>query len=352
MSSVFFALSEIFQILLDNNGELNFIALRDFKDGIMKRIVIFIVFLTMCGLAFGQIPLAATLIQPLDGQNNVPLTPPRLVFQKETLAGGYTVSARVFFGISNILTEFRETDANFYQFSEQFAPNTTYFWRVVTFTELGEGPSSDTWSFTTGSLGNSSIPVTLPYEEDFESENHGWTFVNGTQQNKWCYGTATAYRGVGSIYISNDGGITNNYTYETAPSIVFAYRDVIFPPFAENIKLEFYFRGIGEYREDYMSVYLLPENTTVSSISLPSANYLIGNDYYCRERYWTKKEIAISKNNAGQTKRLVFMWVNNHFNSSFENSQPPAAIDNLIIKQGYEQEDMKYQTSGGGCTGP
>jgi hypothetical protein len=54
------------------------------------------------------------------------------------------------------------------------------------------------------------IPAQLPYIQNFETAND-LGLLNGTQPNKWFYGSATGNTGK-SIYITNDNGVTNAYT--------------------------------------------------------------------------------------------------------------------------------------------
>ena len=84
----------------------------------------------------------------------------------------------------------------------------------------GYSANSNVITFTT-----SQIPATLPYTQNFASNDFG--FVNGSQTNQWAYGTATG-NPANAIYVSNDGGTTNNYNTGAA-SVVHAYRDITIP---------------------------------------------------------------------------------------------------------------------------
>jgi hypothetical protein len=70
------------------------------------------------------------------------------------------------------------------------APNTTYYWWVRA---VCSSTNSSIWiqgpTFTT-----TQIPATLPYYQPFTSNDFG--FVNGSQPNKWYYGSATGNRRV------------------------------------------------------------------------------------------------------------------------------------------------------------
>ena len=53
------------------------------------------------------------------------------------------------------------------------------------------------------------IAATLPYTDDFSTSQ--WSFVNGSETNKWFIGAAAGNPADG-MYISNDNGVTNAYT--------------------------------------------------------------------------------------------------------------------------------------------
>ena len=56
--------------------------------------------------------------------------------------------------------------------------------------------------------------ATIPYSCDFESSTElaCWRFQN-TANNRWTFGHATNNGGTTSMYISNDNGLTNSFTY-------------------------------------------------------------------------------------------------------------------------------------------
>ncbi|HNC34411.1 MAG TPA: hypothetical protein PLZ26_09870, partial [Bacteroidia bacterium] len=100
--------------------------------------------------------------------------------------------------------------------------------------------------------------ATLPYTENFASNT--FTFVNGTQTNKWAYGSA-AGNVANAIYVSNDGGTTNAYTI-TSLSVVHAYRDIIIPSGATLAQFSFQWKANGESSYDYLRVWLVPTSFT------------------------------------------------------------------------------------------
>jgi len=178
--------------------------------------------------------------------------------------------------------------------------------------------------------------TTFPFTETFEDGRAQWTIVNGTQTNKWHWGTAVAAPGGGthSMYISNDNGVTNAYTNNSATWAHF-YSDITFPAGTTAIALSFDYRGVGETSEyDYLIVRLVPTTTTPAAGSAVSGGNQIGTTLY-NIAQWTNYQLAIpTTSNVGEPRRLVFSWRND---GSLGNN-PPAAVDNIKITT-YTQTD-------------
>jgi uncharacterized repeat protein (TIGR02543 family) len=163
------------------------------------------------------------------------------------------------------------------------------------------------------------------FTENFESGSGtslaGWTFVNGTQTNKWYIGTATANGGTKSCYISNNSS-ANSYTL-TSTSKVHFYRDFTN---IKSISFDVKVQGeiIGNDVYDGLAVYLV--ETTVT----PVAGTLLLPDpleiFVMEGTSWRRQTITVPSTITG-TKRLVFTWLND----SSDGTQPPAAIDNITI---------------------
>jgi len=176
-------------------------------------------------------------------------------------------------------------------------------------------------------------PATLPYTEDFESANPQFSISNGTQTNKWVIGNATS-NGTGStrsLYISDDNGVTNDYTL-TAPSVVHAFRDVTLPADIVQANISFDFRGRGESTYDFVRIWAVPTNylPTAGTLITPT-NSVTGvnlvNIINLREAYTRLSYDIPASAYAGQTIRLVFEWQND----DSAGTNPPAAIDNLSV---------------------
>ncbi|MDR0502599.1 MAG: InlB B-repeat-containing protein [Treponema sp.] len=175
-------------------------------------------------------------------------------------------------------------------------------------------------SFTVGTI----------MKEDFEGTTHSFTIVNGTQTNKWWVGTATAESGAKSAYISNNSGASNAYTITTA-STVHMYRDVTFTAApVSTYTLSFDWKAQGETTSstlyDYLTVYLVDTSTSITAGSLLNATAL-GTFNLGGSSDWNQATIDIPASNNGTTKRLVFTWRNDNS----QGSQPPVAIDNILL---------------------
>ena len=89
-----------------------------------------------------------------------------------------------------------------------------------------------------------SAQASLNYFEDFEGTNN-WTFVNGTQANKWHVGSATS-NGLGSksLYISNNNGANNTYS-TGSESVTYAYKEITIPVGTTNTTVSFDWKNDG-----------------------------------------------------------------------------------------------------------
>lgn len=198
-------------------------------------------------------------------------------------------------------------------------PNTAYTFYVQA--DCGGGELSP-WS-TPKTFITSQIPATLPYYIDFESGIEQWTLLNGSATNQWVHGSATAYSGTHSVYISNDNGISNTYSI-TSPSVVHFYRDVTFPSTTNPLMLEFAWKGYGESASfDFLKVYMIPTSQTPQVGTQLTATQL-GNTYNMQNT-WQNAVIQLPDTLAGKTKRFVFSW----YNDVSVGTQPPAAVDDI-----------------------
>ncbi|WLD24102.1 T9SS type A sorting domain-containing protein [Flavobacterium dauae] len=178
---------------------------------------------------------------------------------------------------------------------------------------------------------NAQAQTALPYTQGFEG-THGWTLSNGTAVNQWVVGTAVANGGSQSLYISNDNGVTNNYT-NTSTSVVHAYKDFALTPTAQEISLEFDWRALAESCCDYLRVWLVPTSFT------PTVGSQIGGatdriDLFGNlnmDASFKREQLIqdVSAYAALGSFRLVFEWRND----GSVGTMPGGAIDNVSINQ-------------------
>jgi len=281
-------------------------------------------------------PLPATLREPLIGDDLIGVYP-TLIWVPATI-GTPATDYTLYLGesadtMSPIYTGTQTTHTP----SVPLAYGTTFYWQVVPFNSHGDAINCPIWHFTT-------ITENTIFTEDWEKGLGDWVIVNlETRQNKWHLGEATSTgTGTRSMYITNDGGLSNAYTLSSQSVRASIYRDIAFPADVTDIVLNLALKVQGEGTLDYVRVYMMPTSITpvAGTASLganttdPNAQYRIGSSYYNRDTLpsgtqddWNNVDISIANSWSGQTGRLVFTW-NNDGSGGF---QPPVAIDKLSI---------------------
>src|SRR5690606_26736007 len=149
-----------------------------------------------------------------------------------------------------------EMEANVSQDLTGLAASTQYYFRIKannTYHDSG---------YLTGNFTTTQVPATLNYEQDFE-ETHGWAFTNNdSHDNNWYVGNAAGNPG-SSLYISKDGGVSNEYN-TSGTRVVHAYRDIAVPAGTSDATISFDWKGEGEpgasttTQYDYFRVWLAP----------------------------------------------------------------------------------------------
>lgn len=208
-----------------------------------------------------------------------------------------------------------------------------------------------------GAIAQSS--TTLPYSTGFEdaTDNALWQYANATT-NQWCIGSAANNGGSNALYISNDGGKSNNYTSNNTVS--FAYRAFHFEKGDYVISFDWLCLGEPGYSTPYdcMRIILAPAsitlqgadartgtlgalgdfgmNTTTAQIEgkgyiqLNCSNPAKVNYPYCfvdRSTWQSGESCEISISTEGDY-YLVLCWYND---SGAHN--PAATVDNLFISK-------------------
>ena len=177
-----------------------------------------------------------------------------------------------------------------------------------------------------------------------------WSVVNDTT-NKWMVGTATAYEGTYSAYISNDNS-SNTYN-GTVATVSHIYFDVKFPRFLSAVDLEFEWRCLGEPKFDYMRVSMVGIRYTPVAGQAVKNKKSIGTTEYKREistttgtgknkktvteiaydyqasPVWRKEYIPLDLSGVrNRQRRFIFSWINSSDQNTFN---PPIALDNVRV---------------------
>lgn len=180
-------------------------------------------------------------------------------------------------------------------------------------------------------------PAALPYSADFEENNGGWLFHNGTQPNKWAWGTATNNGGTHALYISNDNGESNEYT-NNSTSIVYVAKTFYFDETGMySFSYDWKANGEGATNDwDYLRVVLVPNSveftpgtrpTGFTNTAVPEGWLALdGGGLLNLKSEWQHHTSDVAIDQIGLYK-VVIMWKND--GSGGKN--PSAAIDNFSI---------------------
>jgi len=177
------------------------------------------------------------------------------------------------------------------------------------------------------------VDVDHPYSTGFEGDACDWYFINGTQTNKWVWGSATQNGGSKSLYVSNDDGTSNQYNI-SSESVSYAIK-----PFHLNAgyhAVSFDWKNNGDKNGDYLRVALAPASTTLTPGTTPVSYFynnvpsgwiaLDGGDQLYGNSTWQSHYIEVNVSTGGDYV-LVLAWANN----SYSGNQPPASIDNFSL---------------------
>ena len=179
-----------------------------------------------------------------------------------------------------------------------------------------------------------------PFFDDFEEGLH-WTFTNGTSQytnnpsiNAWYYGTAAPHTGSHSIYISNDNGVSNNYSWtlddesDDCPA-TYASKRFILRQGAYSFSYDW--RSNGNSSNDYLRVYLVPDAEVLPGNGQIPTSWIAldGDTALSGQTVWNYHAAQINVTTPGIYK-MVFLWKNS-LRIFSEGHNPPAAVDNVSI---------------------
>ena len=178
-----------------------------------------------------------------------------------------------------------------------------------------------------------------PFLDTFEGESCDWTFLNGSSNNAWAWGTATCNSGSRAIYISQDGGVSNTYNM-SASTWVYVTKE--FTLGNGDYVISYDWKASGD-NYDYIRVGLLPNTKTPTVGSgLPSGWISLDDDSYLNgSSEWSRKSVHFSIT-YGRTYKICFAWRNDGSGGT----NPPGAIDNVSVSRFVmEQNTILTQTT-------
>ena len=176
----------------------------------------------------------------------------------------------------------------------------------------------------------------MPYSEGFESPST-WLLANDNT-NKWVVGEAINNGGTKSLYISNDGGVSNAYTVSGTQ---WSYAVKTFSFLSGNVAFSFDWKATGEGNYDYLRAFLVPVNNDFLGGVSPNGAVPYsfrntnpegwipldgGSKLNLSSSNWMTQMDTVTFDSTS-IYNLVFIWVND----ASGGAQPPVAIDNLSI---------------------
>lgn len=208
---------------------------------------------------------------------------------------------------------------------------------------LGGGGSGGGGSGGGGSGGGSFNPVLIP-NGDFEQGNTGWFFANTNQTNKWVIGSAAAFSGTKSLYISNNNGTSATYT-ATTTSRSWAWTEFTVSSTKPKIRIKLRVGGEGTGNLfDYLNIVVKYDNedpinatnlqfpTSGSNLSgggeeLHDVKINLTQDY---ANSWATYEIDLTDSIVTTLSvRLLFGWMNDQSTTSSNGFS--VIIDNIEV---------------------
>ena len=218
-------------------------------------------------------------------------------------------------------------------------PNTLYYFLIQLNCTIDNSVIN---SFNTVSFKTPNLPITLPYEQNFEIDPDSISdfTLESSYPNAWIIGSGTYVPNEEdptveghALHISNDG---INYAY-TGTDYSFGYSyavlDMEFPD--DNLEWhlsfdyksdgsEYYTNFYGTQYCDALSVFLVDASTDIPTDAFPNGTMLM--DAAMHVISWTPFDVILPYV-SGQAKRIMFVWKT----YAGTGANIPAAIDNIHI---------------------
>lgn len=151
------------------------------------------------------------------------------------------------------------------------------------------------------------------------------TVVNDTN-NKWVVGTTEKYAGTYGLYISNDNGVSANYSSSDVSHI---YLDIPIPNGIQKWRMRAHWKGIAEPNYDHTKIYLDPNATYVPTAgSQVSGLIQIGDNEYNNQSTWIESIIEQDNTYQGTTVRVIISF---RSDGSVQNA-PSICLDNFFVE--------------------
>ena len=184
--------------------------------------------------------------------------------------------------------------------------------------------------------------VTLPFycAFDNDSQNGYWEFSNGSNINAWHIGHATGHLDSNALYISDNGGTAYHYNADST-CVSYAWVNVKFPEAGNyNYSFDWNCQGQDVFVFDFLRAAFVPVSVVPQGSqyivpgfhinTLPQGWIAIdGGHMLNRDTNWTTVRSEVSITTPG-IYRMMFVWYNDRIGVGHN---PPAAIDNVIIRQ-------------------
>ena len=179
---------------------------------------------------------------------------------------------------------------------------------------------------------------TLPYYTGFEpGDDVAWRLLFSNNDNEWYIGSAVNHGGSHSLYITDDGGVSNHYYpgegYNPYFSNSYAYKTFWFDAPAEY-HISYDWLSTGQLL-GWMRVMIAPASFEVntdyrlSNINAPAGWICLDSCYYFTDTLWHNYSQLFKIDTPGYYHLIVYWFSGN----TYYGEQPSCAIDNVLLER-------------------